>query len=107
MNCARCQKRLSRKTARQIDGEVVCSACMFAPPAKERPEQPEFDEAKLKWQTSENLRWLAHNIPGGYMPCGQLRSLFLYQVAECLDRHAAEASDLLRDSRIAQTGDPA
>ena len=60
--------------------------------------KPEFDEAKLKWQTSENLRWLAHNIPGGYMPCGQLRSLFLYQVAERLERHAAEASRLLRDS---------
>lgn len=30
MICSRCQKRLSRKTARQIDGVVMCSACMFA-----------------------------------------------------------------------------
>lgn len=31
MNCQHCNKRLSRKTARQIDGVVMCSACMFAP----------------------------------------------------------------------------
>jgi formylmethanofuran dehydrogenase subunit E len=30
MNCERCGKRLSRKTARQIEGEVMCSTCMFA-----------------------------------------------------------------------------
>lgn len=29
MNCARCNKRLSRKTARQIGREVICSACLF------------------------------------------------------------------------------
>lgn len=31
MNCERCGKRLSRKRARQIDGVVMCSTCMFAP----------------------------------------------------------------------------
>lgn len=31
MNCTRCNKRLSRKTARSIDGKVLCSSCMFAP----------------------------------------------------------------------------
>lgn len=31
MKCERCNKRLSRKTARLIDGEVLCSTCMFAP----------------------------------------------------------------------------
>lgn len=31
MICSRCGKRLSRKTARQIGKEVLCSACMFAP----------------------------------------------------------------------------
>lgn len=29
--CTHCNKRLSRKTARMIDGKVMCSACMFAP----------------------------------------------------------------------------
>lgn len=51
---------------------------------------PEFDEQKLKWHAPENLRWLAHNIPGGYMPCGQLRSLFLQDVADKLERWAEE-----------------
>lgn len=27
--CTRCGKKLSRKTARQIDGKPVCSPCMF------------------------------------------------------------------------------
>lgn len=31
--CALCGKRLSRKTARQINGVVMCSNCMFLPPA--------------------------------------------------------------------------
>lgn len=35
--CAHCGKRLSRKTARQIDGVVMCSTCMFLP-AKDRPQ---------------------------------------------------------------------
>lgn len=35
MICTHCGKRLSRKTARQIDGVVTCSTCMFKP-AKER-----------------------------------------------------------------------
>ena len=29
LRCERCDKRLTKKTARQIDGEVLCSACMF------------------------------------------------------------------------------
>lgn len=29
MNCERCGKRLSRKSARQVDGVVMCSPCMF------------------------------------------------------------------------------
>lgn len=33
--CEQCGKRLSRKTARLIDGKVLCSTCMFAPPRKE------------------------------------------------------------------------
>lgn len=47
---------------------------------------PEFDKQKLKWHAPENLRWLAHNIPGGYMPCGTLRSQFLNEVADKLER---------------------
>jgi formylmethanofuran dehydrogenase subunit E len=35
LTCERCGKRLSRKTARQIDGVVMCSTCMFKPPAKQ------------------------------------------------------------------------
>ena len=33
LTCTRCAKRLSRKTARQIDGVVMCGNCMFRPPA--------------------------------------------------------------------------
>jgi formylmethanofuran dehydrogenase subunit E len=29
--CTGCGKRLSRKTARLIDGKVLCSACLFGP----------------------------------------------------------------------------
>jgi formylmethanofuran dehydrogenase subunit E len=29
MTCTRCNKHLSRKTARLIDGKVICSACLF------------------------------------------------------------------------------
>jgi hypothetical protein len=29
--CQRCGKKLSRKRARIIDGEIMCSPCMFAP----------------------------------------------------------------------------
>jgi Lar family restriction alleviation protein len=35
MNCTHCGKRLSRKSARLIDGVVMCSKCMFTP-AKQR-----------------------------------------------------------------------
>ena len=31
--CTHCGKRLSRKTARQIDGVIMCSTCMFKPKA--------------------------------------------------------------------------
>lgn len=31
LTCNRCGKKLSRKNARQIDNEVLCSACMFKP----------------------------------------------------------------------------
>lgn len=33
--CSYCGKKLSRKTARLIDGKVMCSTCMFKP-ASER-----------------------------------------------------------------------
>jgi recombinational DNA repair protein (RecF pathway) len=36
-HCARCQKKLSRKRARLIDGKVLCSTCMFAPPPRNEP----------------------------------------------------------------------
>lgn len=36
LTCTRCGKRLSRKTARQIDGKPVCSACLFGPPTPPR-----------------------------------------------------------------------
>lgn len=29
--CQQCGKRLSRKTARLVEGRVLCSACMFTP----------------------------------------------------------------------------
>jgi formylmethanofuran dehydrogenase subunit E len=29
MNCSRCNKRLSKKTARLIEGKPLCSACLF------------------------------------------------------------------------------
>jgi hypothetical protein len=35
--CTRCNKRLSRKTARLIDGKVLCSACVFPPLKKGLP----------------------------------------------------------------------
>jgi formylmethanofuran dehydrogenase subunit E len=38
LTCQRCGKRLSRKTARQIDGVIMCSACMFPPLKKGLPE---------------------------------------------------------------------
>lgn len=31
MRCTKCDKRLTRKTARQIDGNLMCSACIFPP----------------------------------------------------------------------------
>lgn len=35
LQCTHCGKRLSRKTARQINGVVMCSTCLFKP-ASER-----------------------------------------------------------------------
>jgi formylmethanofuran dehydrogenase subunit E len=35
--CTRCNKRLSRKTARLIDGNILCSACVFPPLKKGLP----------------------------------------------------------------------
>jgi formylmethanofuran dehydrogenase subunit E len=29
--CHRCDKKLSRKTARLIDGKLLCSSCLFHP----------------------------------------------------------------------------
>lgn len=29
LTCERCGKRLTKKTARQIEGVVMCSPCMF------------------------------------------------------------------------------
>lgn len=37
--CSRCGKRLTRKTARQIDGKPLCSTCLFKP----RPQSPSED----------------------------------------------------------------
>lgn len=34
--CKQCGKRLSRKTARLIDGRVLCSSCMFGPSPLDR-----------------------------------------------------------------------
>lgn len=34
--CEKCGKRLSRKTARLIEGKVLCSTCMFGPSPLER-----------------------------------------------------------------------
>lgn len=31
LTCTQCAKPLSRKTARMIDGKVLCSACVFPP----------------------------------------------------------------------------
>ena len=31
MLCTKCHKRLSRKTARLINGKIMCSACLFQP----------------------------------------------------------------------------
>jgi formylmethanofuran dehydrogenase subunit E len=37
LRCSRCDKKLSRKTARQIEGKPVCSACLFPPTKKGLP----------------------------------------------------------------------
>jgi formylmethanofuran dehydrogenase subunit E len=29
LRCSKCEKRLSRKSARLIDGKVLCSKCLF------------------------------------------------------------------------------
>lgn len=34
LTCSRCGKRLSRKTARLINGWVMCSSCMFGTKGK-------------------------------------------------------------------------
>jgi formylmethanofuran dehydrogenase subunit E len=31
LRCERCDKKLSRKTARMIDGKALCSPCVFPP----------------------------------------------------------------------------
>jgi formylmethanofuran dehydrogenase subunit E len=31
LRCSRCEKKLSRKRARMINGKVMCSACVFPP----------------------------------------------------------------------------
>lgn len=31
LTCSRCDKQLSLKTARMIDGKVMCSKCLFPP----------------------------------------------------------------------------
>ncbi len=31
LTCHKCGKRLSKKTARMVEGRVICSACLFAP----------------------------------------------------------------------------
>jgi hypothetical protein len=36
LRCSRCDKRLSRKAARMIDGKLLCSTCMFAGPVTVR-----------------------------------------------------------------------
>lgn len=46
LSCERCQKRLSRKTARLIEGKVVCSTCMFASP---------LDRAKASYRPLESV----------------------------------------------------
>ncbi len=38
-----CGTRLSRKTARPIDGIVTCSTCMFAPRKAPKPPEPSHD----------------------------------------------------------------
>lgn len=40
MICAHCGKRLSRKTARIIDGVVMCGVCMFKPASEREPKEP-------------------------------------------------------------------
>jgi predicted nucleic acid-binding Zn-ribbon protein len=37
LTCTRCGKSLSKKTARMIEGVVMCSSCMFAPVRKAKP----------------------------------------------------------------------
>lgn len=39
LTCNRCGKRLSRKTARQVNGEVICSACLFSAPKPKGEDQ--------------------------------------------------------------------
>lgn len=37
MNCEQCGKKLSLKSARHINGKVLCSACLFPPMKKGMP----------------------------------------------------------------------
>ena len=37
LTCQQCNKRLSRKTARLIEGRVLCSTCMFTPQKAKEP----------------------------------------------------------------------
>jgi hypothetical protein len=49
--CSKCNKRLSRKRARMIDGKVLCSACLFAP----RKRAVTFE--RLNFQTRERTTY--------------------------------------------------
>jgi hypothetical protein len=41
IRCTRCNKRLSRKTARMIDGKVLCSPCVFGQAPRDSGSGPE------------------------------------------------------------------
>jgi hypothetical protein len=58
LRCARCDKRLSRKTARVIDGKVLCSTCMFAAPIRWPKELRSLEDIHLpvRFVSREELR---------------------------------------------------
>jgi hypothetical protein len=31
LNCSKCERLLSKKSARMIEGKVICSSCLFPP----------------------------------------------------------------------------
>ncbi len=81
MICSHCQKRLSRKTARQIDGVVMCSTCMFKP-ARDRDGAEGRDAKAARGPQARQARaeGIAQNVdpnstipivkPGGEIPEG-------------------------------------